>query len=294
MKDIVYIEGVISVPDIPDLDGDTLTKADIRKMYANMKNLKVDMNHDGKPLRDTYVNAYITDVTKTVAGESVPEGSLVAEIKTSNPTVIGNLKANTWKGLSLMTSVKTNCPVCSENLSLEGGSVDYNDITSKECLAPQFVSLVKYPANNYSMDVYNYDKFINKEESVMDFSLDELKKALRIVKNTDVNLMDEMQKKEQKEEPVVEQQEESATEKEVTVIKEVIDYDVLAKVVKEAIAYYEETKVEKETKEEVVPEEAEVKKEKAVVKEMEKAPAQKEIVKEGKVDSVFGLPVETI
>jgi len=297
MKEILYIEGVISVPDIADLDGDVLSKADIRKMYANMKNLYVDQNHDGNPLEDTFVNAYILEQAKTIAGEHVPAGSLVAEIKTNNPEVIRKIRANNWKGLSLMTTVKTNCPICSENLSLNQESpVDYDDIPNKECLAPQFVSFVRYPANNYKMDVYTYENFIKKEENNMEFNIDELKKALRIVKNTEVEI-----------EPIEKEQGESDSDVEEGVAPEentetiqfsgeaIIDYSMIAEIVKEAIIYYEENKtddedvVEKTTTTEEKPS--------TVVKQSEiinKAPAKQEIKKEAKLDAVFGLPIEII
>lgn len=232
MTDELYIKAVIIANGIPDSDDDILDSEEIMDLYRKYNNRpsNFEINHDGIYRNDIeLIESYISTETEKIGMETIPKGSWIALIKSTNTEINELILSNKLTGVSLTNLIDESCPLKAKKKHDE---YDYKDTDVKECIYPTGISLVvhpRQPSNGFGLNVADdYNKII-KTRKVNQLSLiEDLRKLL--------SSYDE------------EAKEDEAVKEEVEIIEEAVDEA-------EAVEKEEEPeKVEKE--EEKVEEEA--------------------------------------
>lgn len=232
MTDELYIKAVIIANGIPDSDDDILDSEEIMDIYRKYNNRpsNFEINHDGIYRNDIeLIESYISTETEKIGMETIPKGSWIALIKSTNTEINELILENKLIGVSLTNHIDESCPLKAKKKHDE---YDYKDTDVKECIYPTGISLVvhpRQPSNGFGLNVADdYNKIIKTRKVNQMSFIEDLKKF--------ISTYDE----EAKEDPVVEE--------EVEIIEEAVDEA-------EAVEKEEEPeKVEKE--EEKVEEEA--------------------------------------
>jgi uncharacterized coiled-coil protein SlyX len=143
---------------------DSKTIKQIKTTQAN--NITCDINHDKIPVKGIKaIDTYQTKTIEIIGGKEVPIGSLRRDYIVSDNEVIQMIKNNQINGIS-PNNVLEPSPVCAKELKNISGDIFYNkDIENKECMVQIYDSFVEEPANNYGLNVYSYDKYLEKSQS---------------------------------------------------------------------------------------------------------------------------------
>jgi len=113
----------------------------------------------------TTISNYISTEDKTIAGRTVPAGSWIKELMITDTDIIDMIKSNQINGVSPNFKLRANSTCVKELKNIEGNIFYNNDIENKECMNPVFLSLVDEPANEYGLEVYSYDKYLEKSKN---------------------------------------------------------------------------------------------------------------------------------
>lgn len=79
--------------------------------------------------------------------------------------IIEMIKSNQLNGVSPNFKLHANKTCIKELENIEGNLFYNKDIENKECMNPVFLSLVDEPANEYGLEVYSYDKYLEKSKN---------------------------------------------------------------------------------------------------------------------------------
>ena len=232
MTDELYFKAVIIANGIPDSDDDTLDSEEIMDLYRKYNNRpsNFEINHDGIYRNDIeLIESYISTETEKIGMETIPKGSWIALIKSTNTEINELILSNKLTGVSLTNLIDESCPLKAKKKHDE---YDYKDTDVKECIYPTGISLVvhpRQPSNGFGLNVADdYNKIIKTRKVNQMSFIEDLKKF--------ISSYDE----EAKEDPVVEE--------EVEIIEEAVDEA-------EAVESEKEEEPEKVEKEEEVVEE---------------------------------------
>jgi hypothetical protein len=110
--------------------------------------------------------------------------------------IIDMIKSNQINGVSPNFRLRANS-TCAKELKNIQGKIFYNsDIKNKECMNPVFLSLVDEPANEYGLEVYSYDIYLEKSKNPEKIGgkrmVNKLKEILGNFGQSLVNYADEM------------------------------------------------------------------------------------------------------
>lgn len=182
MTDELYIKAVIIANGIPDSDDDTLDSEEIMDLYRKYNNRpsNFEINHDGIYRNDIeLIESYISTETEKIGMETIPKGSWIALIKSTNTEINELILSNKLTGVSLTNLIDESCPLKAKKKHDE---YDYKDTDVKECIYPTGISLVvhpRQPSNGFGLNVADdYNKII-KTRKVNQLSLiEDLRKLL--------------------------------------------------------------------------------------------------------------------
>lgn len=218
-KDALYLECVVLVngesdPELyKDSQGDTWDSKTIKQVYTSEANqTQHDLYHNKEKVDGvTTISNYISTNDKIIANKTVPSGSWIKELMITDPDIIEMVKSNQINGVSPNFRLHENA-VCVKELKNIKGNIFYNsDIQNKECMKPIFLSLVDEPANEYGLEVFSYDKYLEKSKNPRDggkMMSNKFKEMLKGFGESIVNYANEM------EEPELEKAEEEETAEE--------------------------------------------------------------------------------
>jgi hypothetical protein len=164
---VVYVNGESDPEMYKDSQNDFWDKKTIKQIKTTQGNdIKCDINHnkvlvEGIEVLDTYQNKTV----EIVGGREVPIGSLRRDYIVSDDEVIEMIKNNQINGISPNNVLEESLPCVKELKNIKGNIYYNSDIENKECMKPIFDSFVEDPANGYGMNVYSYDKYLEKSRS---------------------------------------------------------------------------------------------------------------------------------
>jgi len=113
----------------------------------------------------TAISNYISTQDKTIGGRTVPSGSWIKELMITNPDIIEMVKSNEVNGVSPNFRLHENSTCLKELRGIDGNLFFNKDIENKECMKPVYLSLVDEPANEYGLEVFSYDKYLEKTKN---------------------------------------------------------------------------------------------------------------------------------
>ena len=113
----------------------------------------------------TSISNYISTQDKTIGGRTVPTGSWIKELMITNPDIIEMVKSNEVNGVSPNFRLHENSTCLKELRGIDGNLFFNKDIENKECMKPVYLSLVDEPANEYGLEVFSYDKYLEKTKT---------------------------------------------------------------------------------------------------------------------------------
>jgi len=123
----------------------------------------------------------------------VPAGSWIKELMITDDDIIEMIKSNQINGVSPNFKLRVNSTCVKELENIEGNLFYNKDIENKECMNPVFLSLVDEPANEYGLEVYSYDKYLEKSKNPGGKRMaNKLKEMFRSFGQSLVNYADEM------------------------------------------------------------------------------------------------------
>ena len=164
MTDKLYIKAVIIANGIPDSDDDILDSEEIMDLYRKYNNRpsNFEINHDGIYRNDIeLIESYISTETEKIGMETIPKGSWIALIKSTNTEINELILENKLTGVSLTNLIDESCPLKAKKKHDE---YDYKDTDVKECIYPTGISLVvlpRTPSNGFGLNVADdYNKII--------------------------------------------------------------------------------------------------------------------------------------
>ena len=181
MTDELYIKAVIIANGIPDSDDDTLDSEEIMDLYRKYNNRpsNFEINHGIYRNDIELIESYISTETEKIGMETIPKGSWIALIKSTNTEINELILSNKLTGVSLTNLIDESCPLKAKKKHDE---YDYKDTDVKECIYPTGISLVvhpRQPSNGFGLNVADdYNKII-KTRKVNQLSLiEDLRKLL--------------------------------------------------------------------------------------------------------------------
>lgn len=172
-KNSLFIEAVVYVngesdpemyKDSQDDVWDSKTIKQIKTTQGNQIHCDIDHNKvkiEGIETIDTYQNKTV----ETIGGRDVPVGSLRRDYMVSDDEVIQMIKNNEINGISPNNILEPSTTCAKELKNIEGNIYYNSDIENKECMIPIFDSFVGEPANGYGLNVYSYDKYLEKSKN---------------------------------------------------------------------------------------------------------------------------------
>lgn len=174
-QNALFITGVVIACGEPDADGDILEKEDIKKLMSSYLSQKVDTNHD---FLENYgvrvIENYTNKEPEKVADQTVPKNSWICKMMIWDESLKRDIRQKRLDGLSLASQP-------------DGSSKDYKDVINKrhtyndfniDNLTPSFISIVKNPANGYSLEYYSYNSYITKSKKENNLMSDDNKDAM--------------------------------------------------------------------------------------------------------------------
>ncbi|MDZ4170603.1 MAG: XkdF-like putative serine protease domain-containing protein, partial [Methanobacteriaceae archaeon] len=172
-KDALYIECVVLAngetdPELyKDSQGDTWDTKTIKQVFTSEANQSDhDLFHDKEKVEGvTSISNYISTQDKTIGGRTVPTGSWIKELMITNPEIIEMVKSNEVNGVSPNFRLHENSTCLKELRGIDGNLFFNKDIENKECMKPVYLSLVDEPANEYGLEVFSYDKYLEKTKT---------------------------------------------------------------------------------------------------------------------------------
>lgn len=218
----LYVKACVIVNGLKDLNGDTLSSIDIKRIFTSYNNQNsFELHHNNIPIEEvSLLENYISTNEEVIGGITIPKGSWNVVIRVDNPEVQQMLKNGDFGGISLFNRVK---PKCAMGLK---GEINYSDIKSAECVIPLFISFVEDPANNVGLEILDYDVYIKKSnngENRMSL-LDKLKALVAEAETETPTIVKEAKNDEEEaiveEEKVEEEAQEEDEKEEVTIEKE--------------------------------------------------------------------------
>ena len=162
MNEATYITGVVIANGVPDSDGDCLDKKDIKKIFTKYLNRDTDVMHTRIKNEGVEVLAnWITESDTTLNGKTVPSGSWMATFAVTNEELLSSIKEGSINGLSL-GSVSEDA--MTKKYWFINKSIHYNDLDDMEEVIPLFISFVDKGANQYGLEIEDYNIYINKND----------------------------------------------------------------------------------------------------------------------------------
>ena len=162
MNEATYITGVVIANGVPDSDGDCLDKKDIKKIFTKYLDRATDVMHTRIKNEGVEVLAnWITESDTELNGKIVPSGSWMATFAVTNEELLSSIKDGSIAGLSL-GSVSEDA--MTKKYWFINKSIHYQDLDDMEEVIPLFISFVDKGANQYGLEIEDYDIYINKNE----------------------------------------------------------------------------------------------------------------------------------
>jgi len=203
-----------------DSQGDTWDSKTIKQVFTTEANQSShDLFHEKQKVEGvTTISNYISSEDKIIAGRTVPAGSWIKELMITDDDIIEMIKSNQLNGVSPNFRLHANATCIKEIQNIEGNLFYNKDIENKECMKPVFLSLVDEPANEYGLEVYSYDKYLEKSKKSKNGGkpmVNKVKEMLKSFGESVVNFADNMDESEETEEVEMEKADET-TETEST------------------------------------------------------------------------------
>lgn len=162
MNEATYITGVVIANGVPDSDGDCLDKKDIKTIFTKYLDRATDVMHTRIKNEGVEVLAnWITESDTELNGKIVPSGSWMATFAVTNEEILNSIKDGSISGLSL-GSVSEDA--MTKKYWFINKSIHYQDLDNMEEVIPLFISFVDKGANQYGLEVMDYNFYINKNE----------------------------------------------------------------------------------------------------------------------------------
>ena len=162
MNEATYITGVVIANGVPDSDGDCLDKKDIKTIFTKYLDRATDVMHTRIKNEGVEVLAnWITESDTELNGKIVPSGSWMATFAVTNEELLSSIKDGSISGLSL-GSVSEDA--MTKKYWFINKSIHYQDLDDLEEVIPLFISFVDKGANQYGLEVMDYNFYINKND----------------------------------------------------------------------------------------------------------------------------------
>ncbi|WP_295591232.1 XkdF-like putative serine protease domain-containing protein [uncultured Methanobrevibacter sp.] len=162
MNEATYITGVVIANGVPDSDGDCLDKKDIKTIFTKYLDRATDVMHTRIKNEGVEVLAnWITESDTELNGKVVPSGSWMATFAVTNEELLSSIKDGSISGLSL-GSVSEDA--MTKKYWFINKSIHYQDLDDLEEVIPLFISFVDKGANQYGLEVMDYNFYINKND----------------------------------------------------------------------------------------------------------------------------------
>ena len=162
MDKATYITGVVIANGVPDSDGDCLDKTDIKKIFTKYLDRATDVMHTRIKNEGVEVLAnWITESDTELNGKIVPAGSWMATFAITNEELLSSIRDGNIAGLSL-GSVSEDA--MTKKYWFINKSIHYQDLDDMEEVIPLFISFVDSGANQYGLEIMDYDVYINKND----------------------------------------------------------------------------------------------------------------------------------
>ena len=162
MNEATYVTGVVIANGVPDSDGDCLDKKDIKTIFTKYLNRDTDVMHTRIKNEGVEVLAnWITESDIELNGKIVPSGSWMATFAITNEELLKSIKEGSIGGLSL-GSVSEEA--MTNKYWFINKSINYQDLDNMEEVIPLFISFVDHGANQYGLEIMDYDVYINKND----------------------------------------------------------------------------------------------------------------------------------
>lgn len=241
----VYVTGVVIANGVTDSEGDCLNKKDIKRIFTKYLDRATDVMHTRIKNEGVEVLAnWITETDTELNGKTVPSGSWMATFAITNEELLSSIKDGSIGGISLGSVAEE---AMTKKYWFINKAINYKDLDDMEEVIPLFISFVDKGANQYGLEIMDYDVYINKndktgekmtkenksEEPMIPLSaIDKLRDIFTINKRE----TDEEEKKDESKEDKKETAEQPAPSEDIT-NKELLEKlpELLAQAVKEAI-----------------------------------------------------------
>ena len=182
MTDELYFKAVIIANGIPDSDDDILGSEDIMELYKKYNNRpsNFEINHDGIYRNGVeLIDSYISTEAEKIGMETIPTGSWIALIKSTNKEINKLILDNKLTGVSLTNRISDSCPL---KVKKKHDEYDYKDTDVKECIYPTGISLVvlpRTPSNGFGLNVADdYSKIIKTRKVNKVSLIEDLRKLI--------------------------------------------------------------------------------------------------------------------
>ena len=162
LNEATYITGVVIANGVPDSDGDCLDKKDIKKIFTKYLDRDTDVMHTRIKNEGVEVLAnWITESDTELNGKIVPAGSWMATFAITNEELLSSINDGSISGLSL-GSVSEDA--MTKKYWFINKSIHYQDLDDMEEVIPLFISFVDKGANQYGLEIMDYNVYINKND----------------------------------------------------------------------------------------------------------------------------------
>lgn len=161
--DVIYIKCCVLASQIPDTTNDVLQRSDIKKIFANTKNINFDIEHQRKYLSGIeIVENYINQSEEHIKGTKIPPGSWIMVLAIYNNQLQNSIHENKIKGVSLRTALGEAVNLTDNTLT---GRIEYKDILNKEEMQPESISFTSDPANEIPIEIMTYEAYTAKNKN---------------------------------------------------------------------------------------------------------------------------------
>ena len=162
LDEATYVTGVVIANGVPDSDGDCLGKSDIKKIFTKYLDRDTDVMHTRIKNEGVEVLAnWITESDTQLNGKIVPAGSWMATFAITNEELLSSILDGSITGLSL-GSVSEDA--MTKKYWFINKSIHYQDLDDMEEVIPLFISFVDKGANQYGLEIMDYNVYINKND----------------------------------------------------------------------------------------------------------------------------------
>lgn len=165
-KDSMYVKACVVANGVRDLQGDVITKKDIKKIFTNSIDVGFDIGHDN--IRQTGIYSlenYISKEEEQLGDNIVPSGSWMTVLRIDNDEIQEKIKKHEINGVSITAYPEHDAEITKHG---NGRPLLYKDIVAKDQLHPREISLVGRPANNLPLDVMDYNTYLSKSVNFED------------------------------------------------------------------------------------------------------------------------------